>query len=135
MNSTLTLNQAEANRSILHQAKLTKAKMLPFPLPQTLPDIALGINIPAFQASFSLPIIDFVQAVNSGKVTIKCTIDNQVLLTINLLGKLLRGNDRFEITEVLLSIELIEQCARADFVSSTLLAMLGLGEKISLENS
>ena len=114
------------------QVKLPKAEVIPFPLPQPTQGMALHINLPELNCNFTAPVLDCTQAARSGEVTIRCYVDTNVVLAMLLIGKMVEDGNSFRVEEVLFNIEQTEDRARAEFVSSSLLAMLGLGTKIDL---
>ncbi|MCI0490526.1 MAG: hypothetical protein L0229_28370 [Blastocatellia bacterium] len=109
------------------------AEAMPFPLPQPAPETFLQMDFPDFNFRLEAPIIDFQSASKDGKVTARVAIDADVSLRLSLTGKLIEDGSKFRMEQVFISIELADQKARAEFIASTLWAMLSLDEKASLQ--
>lgn len=133
MSSVLSLERPQGSDPVLRQARLSQAKVIPFPVAHSLLEASLHISVPAFGVVLSSPIISFTRTAASDKVIVECAVDTDAIIVLTLIGNLLEDGDKFKIEQVLLTPELTEQRARADFVCSTLVAMLGLGANVILK--
>ena len=107
------------------------AGVLPVPLPQVESDLRLCFDIPAFQLQFTVSITEIDSDMESGRVVFKAAIDNAILV-LTATGKLSRDEDDFKIEHVNLHMERAEENAHADFIVSTIRAVLVLADNVYL---
>ena len=90
------------------------------------PDNSLQIEAPEFNFCFCAPLIEFKFEAVSRKMTIRAAVDENAHLLLSLNG-VLPGQ------EVLVHIEFLERRPRAEFVASSLRAILSLTRSVSIK--
>ncbi|MBC7933339.1 MAG: hypothetical protein H7Z38_22480 [Rubrivivax sp.] len=103
--------------------------VLPIPLPQVESDLQLRFDIPAFQLHFAVPITEIDPDMESGRVLFKAAF-NDVILVLTAIGNMSEDEDVFKIEHVNLHMEQTEESARADFIISTIRAVLVLADDV-----
>jgi hypothetical protein len=103
--------------------------VFPIPLPQVEADLRLRFDIPAFQLHFAVPITEIDPDMESGTVSFKASF-NDVILALTAIGNLNRDEDVFKIEHINLHMEQSEESARADFIISTIRAVLVLADDV-----
>lgn len=106
---------------------------LPVPLPEVEHDIPMNIILPDFNCNFSASLADLTTLIDSTKMIAKAVLDKHVNMTLTLTGKLVEDNTVFQIKETALLIKPTKELARADFIASTLNALLALGREVRLQ--
>lgn len=109
------------------------AGALPVPLPEVEPEASLNIIVPDFSCDLSTTLSELTSVVNSNTVIAKAVIDKDVNATLALTGKLTEGGTIFQIKETSFRIKPSKELARADFVASTLSALIALAQEVQLE--
>jgi hypothetical protein len=98
---------------------------LQIPIPDDFFQALLYLEIPEFALKIESSITDF-RFDKIGRVTLRTTVGDDVSVTLNLSGKL---TDTFRVDEVSIDIVPVRQSPRAEFVSSTLFALIGLSQE------
>lgn len=99
------------------------AAALPIPFPDVDREALFHLNLPDFGLRLAAPITDFHLGKTSGRVTLQTSFSDDAIIAMTLLGTL---TDVFHIDEVSIDIRALENKPRAEFISSTLFALLGL---------
>ena len=109
--------------------------MLPFPLPQSTPEVSLEIIVPDFHLRLDFPVeyIRLVTDTDSEKVTVVTTVDEDVNLVLTLAGTPIERDTKFLPVEVSLEIQAVGERAQTRFVISTLWALLGLTKQVHIQ--
>lgn len=105
------------------------AGALPVPFPDIGFETLFFIDLPDFGSHLASPITGFQFVRESGTVTLQANVGNDVVTTLTLLGKL---SDAFRIEEVSIDIRTLQDTPRAEFIASTLFALLGLSRETEL---
>ena len=106
------------------------AGILPVPLPQPIPEVSMGVLFPDFD--FRLDISNtLLTEVEPGFVVAKVHVDADVFLHMKFAGGLAEGATEFQPAGVFLQME-SEKRPRAEFVATTITALLGLSEDVRL---
>ena len=103
---------------------------LPIPFPDFYPEARFRLNVPDFGLDLAAPITDFHWDKASGRVTLQTSINGNAIIAMTLLGTL---TDAFHIDEVSFDIRTLDTKPRAEFISSTLFAVLGLASETHLQ--
>lgn len=106
------------------------AAALPIPFPDFAPEALFHLNLPDFGLHLAAPITDFHLGKASGRVTLQTSFNNDAIIAMTLRGTL---TDAFHIDEVSIDIRALENTPRAEFISSTLFALLGLSGETYLQ--
>lgn len=110
---------------------LTPGKSIPFPcFPKDRP-LIVEIGIPDFHYEVAAPIVEFIPATKTGNVFLSIPIDPSVFILLTLNGKLDQAQE-FRIEQTDVKINRLRNVARADFISSSLLGMMGLAETVHI---
>lgn len=96
----------------------------------TVEPVSLAISIPDFNSVIDGTIVQLERSEEVGSIGIKVSIDASVEANIAFAGRLNEDRESFEIEEVLFRLAPTEDCARADFVATTINAALSLSEKV-----
>lgn len=99
------------------------AAALQIPFPDVDPEALLHLNLPDFGLHLTAAITDFHLGKASGRVTLQTSFDNDANIAVTLVGT---STDAFHIDEVSIDIRALANKPRAEFISSTLFALLGL---------
>lgn len=110
-------------------AALVAAGALPVPFPVLVPETELYIDFPDFACRLAAPITDFEFEREAARVTVRASVNKDVIVTLTLLGTL--GQD-FRISEVWIDISSLDETPRAEFSASTLFALCGLSSDVHL---
>jgi hypothetical protein len=106
----------------------------PFRLPISTPEATLHIVVPEFKFSLLVPLEELAKHVDSTRVNVKFAVDEWVTLTLALIGRSLEDGEMFEPGDGSLGFDLADHNApRAQFVGTTLMAMLGLAKEVPLQ--
>lgn len=105
------------------------AGALPVPFPDIDFETLFYIDLPDFGSHLASPITGFQFVRESGTVTLQAKVGNDVVATLTLLGKL---SEAFRIDEVSIDIRTLQDTPRAEFIGSTLFALLGLSRETEL---
>lgn len=104
-----------------------------FPLPeQNLPSL-LQISVPDFDIRIDSPIIKFSPEVERGELAIRVAFDKDVIGIVTLTGKLIEEGEKFLPEQVFLRSVLEESNPRANFINSTIGAIVGLAREVLLQ--
>jgi hypothetical protein len=127
MSTAITIDQPHMSAGTLIAGKVS-----PFHLPHPVPKASLFIDVPDFKFSFQVPLSDLTEFEGS-KVNIKFAVDPGVTLVLALEGVPLEGGTKFQPEQGSLEFQLADvTSARAQFIGSTLMAMLGLARETPL---
>lgn len=107
----------------------------PLHLPQAGQEILLKLHFSDFQLSQISSLVDLNYEVEDNLVTMKFPIDKDVLGVLELNGQLAEDGRQFKTYEYFFRTELVQDNPRADFVSSTFKALLGLSSETHLQIS
>jgi len=105
------------------------AAALPVPFPHVDPEALFHLSLPDFGSQFTAPITDFHWEKESGRVTLQTSFANDAIMALTLVGTL---TNVFHIDEVSIDIRALEDKPRAEFITSTLFALLGLSSETYL---
>lgn len=106
----------------------------PFRLPVSTPEATLHVVVPEFKFNLLVPLEELAKHVEPTRVNVKFAVDEEVALTLALTGRALEGGEMFEPGEGSLGFDLADHNApRAQFVGTTLMAMLGLAKEVPLQ--
>ncbi len=108
---------------------------LPFPEISLHPEISLQITIPDFSFHLSAPLIDFTPTLELGEVTIRASVDQNVIAVLTLTGKSRGSSSIFETERFSFSVEVSDQRPRSLFVASSVMAMLGVVGEMEMKIS
>ncbi len=135
--STVAINQNHSSVASVIGGALTAH------LPQSFSEILLQINIPDFESSLRLPIIEQQSEMESGKITLIAAVDTDSTIALTLVGELFKKNDgelfefeeddEFQIRQINWNIETATKDARSSFINASLKAMLFLAEHVHLQ--
>ncbi|HEU4386403.1 MAG TPA: hypothetical protein VFV34_01310 [Blastocatellia bacterium] len=103
--------------------------VLPVPFPDVTSEVLLHLDVCDFGFHLAAPVTDFQFERESGRVTLRSKIDDLVVFTLILSGRL---TDAFHIDEVSIQSHLLVNKPRGVFVESTLFALLGLSLRTDL---
>lgn len=110
------------------------------PIPLTLelpkhspPTASLLIAIADFDFKLSAPLVDYTPTLESGEITLRAVVDDNVVALLTLTGELKRGTSMFETESFSFGVEITKQESRALFVASTLMAMLGITGEMDIK--
>lgn len=106
------------------------AAALPIPFPDFDPETVFHLDLPDFGSHIAAHITDFHLEKVSGRVTILCSLGSGAIIALSLLGTL---TDVFQIDEVSIDLRTLEDEPRAEFITSTLFALLGLSRETHLQ--
>ncbi len=112
---------------------IVPAGALPISLPEQDSEVLSHIAIPDFQFDLPTSFKDFTPDIEPGKIIARGTIDTGVTATLILTGSVLEGGINFQPGQFSFHLEVVEQRARAHFIASTLMAMLGLAGEMDLQ--
>ncbi len=93
----------------------------------------MQIAISDFDFHLSAPLIDFTPTFESGEVTLRAAVDVNVVALLTLTGELKRGTSLFETESFSFGVDVTKQEARALFIASTIMAMLGIAEEMEIK--
>ena len=105
------------------------AAAMPMPFPDVGDYSDLLLDFGDFGCHLAARITDFKFDREYGKVTVEAKVNNDVVITLNLLGALVPN---FRIDEVEVDIRKLGERPRAEFIASTLFALLGLSNEAHL---
>ncbi len=108
------------------------AGAFPLPLPEIQPEASLIITVPDFHGRLSATLTDITSIIDSTLIIAKSILDQHVNLSLTLTGGLADGGTVFQVKQTSLQMELAKELARADFVASTLDALLALAGGVNL---
>ncbi len=103
---------------------------LSVPFPDVDPEALFHLSLPDFGLHLAAPITDFHLGKDPGRVTLQTSFSNDAIIAMTLLGTL---TDVFHIDEVSIDIRALEDKPRAEFITSTLFALLGLSGETYLQ--
>jgi hypothetical protein len=106
------------------------AGILPVPLPQPIPKVSMEVVFPDFHFGLDIRNTLLTEA-EPGVVVAKVRLDADVLLHMKFAGGLRAGATEFQPAGVYLQLE-SENRPRAEFVATTITALLGLAEEVRL---
>lgn len=106
------------------------AATLQIPFPDFAPETVFHLDLPDFDSHIAAPITNFHLEKESGRVTVQSTFGSDAIITIALIGTL---TDVYHIDEVSIDIRALEDEPRAEFLTSTLFALLGLSGETYLQ--
>src|SRR6266851_4130955 len=106
------------------------ATALPVPLPDVDAEALFHLSLPDFGLQLAAAITDFHLEKASGRVTLQASFSNDAIIALTLFGTL---TDFFHINEVSIDIRALENKPRAEFITSTLFALLGLSAETHLQ--
>ena len=105
----------------------------PFRLPESTPEATLHIIIPGFEFSLLIPLEELTNYVEPNKVNVRFAVDAGLTLTVDLTGNPVESGMMFEPKAGSLYFQLTdEKNPRAQFVGTTLMAMLGIAKEVPL---
>jgi hypothetical protein len=96
------------------------------------PNVSLKISISDFGFHLSAPLIDYTPTLESGEVTLRASVDKNVVALLTLTGELRRGTSILETERFSFSVELSKQEPRALFIASSIMAMLGIAGEMEI---
>lgn len=94
--------------------------------------VSVRISTPDFNLAIDGPVVQLKQDKNAGRIFITAAIDTNVEANIILAGRLTEQGSSLDIDEVSFRLSPAEDSARADFVASTLNAVLNLSHLVHL---
>jgi len=111
------------------------AEMLPFPLSRPAIGLSLQIGFSDFHSQLVASVIGstFNREAESGTLAIRAAVGTDAIVDVNLAGSLVKDRTRFHPEQASLKIEPASARARAEFVATTFMAMLGLAEEVQLQ--
>lgn len=112
--------------SLIHGAFLT-----PLALPEALPHFSLTITASGLSYNLEAPLIGD-PIIDNEKFIAKFAVDRQVVLIVTLFGERIGVGREFRASRYLLNCRRTEPRVRAEFVRSSILAILGFAGKIAL---
>jgi hypothetical protein len=124
--SATIINEPSVDGAI-HGAFLT-----PLMLPESLPHFSLEITASGLSYHLDAPLIGD-PAIAENEFVAKFAVDKNVILIVTLIGEWSGPGAEFRATRYLLNCRLTEPRARAQFIRSTVLAILGFSGKIGLK--
>jgi len=112
---------------------LDQAGTFPVPLPpmSTVPCLQIAVAEFHFIEARILEF-EFKHEATTGTLFVKAAIDTHTIAVLEIMGRLLKEGAEFKPEAVSLKLDLTADRARADFVTSSLTAMLGLAEEVHL---
>lgn len=102
-------------------------------VPPQLGSVSLRILISDFNLLTNAALVDLRQDQQTGELSMRVAIDANVEARIGLSGNAAKQEGSFEIKEVSLHLVRTDDCAQADFVSTTLNAALVLSQQVRLQ--
>ncbi|HKO43867.1 MAG TPA: hypothetical protein VJU84_11380 [Pyrinomonadaceae bacterium] len=96
------------------------------------PDVSLEIGIPKFCLEISAPLMELFPLFSVGEVVLKAAVETDVSAVLTLTGKPNQSGTRFQTERFSLVIEASPRRPRALFISSTIMAMLGISGRVHL---
>lgn len=123
--SATIINEPSTDGAI-HGALLT-----PLMLPESLPDFSLEITASGLSYHLDAPLIGD-PVVEENKFIAKFAVDRHVVLIVTLIGERIGVGAEFRASRYLLNCRRTEPQVRAEFVRSTILAVLGFAGRIGL---
>jgi hypothetical protein len=124
---------AVINTEISSVAGSVLAGILPLPLTQPQLQGIVHFTFPDFRFHLTGPLLDFQSAVTEGSVKAKVALGKNVFAEIELKGYLEKDGTYFHTEEVFLQMRTTREIVQAEFVASTLIAMLGLADEVDLQ--
>lgn len=124
--NAITVNQAALNSPI--------EGILPIPLtlPKVRPQFSLTISASGLSYELNTPLIGDA-VINGNRYEASFAIDKHVVLILTLIGEQLKGGTEFRAERYLLNCKRTKPLARAQFIRSSLLAILGFAGAIDLK--
>jgi hypothetical protein len=110
-----------------------KAEIISFSLSQPAGEVSLQIIVPDFDFSLAAHLTSLTPEIESGKVAFEAAVDANVIAALILIGRLIEDGAKFRPEQVSIDVELTKQSARAEFVASTLIALLALTGEVHLQ--
>jgi hypothetical protein len=101
--------------------------------PETSLEVRLVLTMPDFQSGFSIPLTEITPVINSDTIIAEAHIDHNVRLLLTLTGLLDKSGVEFQIRQASIKIAPLEETAFAEFVATTLNALLTLTEEVHLD--
>lgn len=98
-----------------------------------LASVSLRVLIPDFNLGIDAAVVQFAQDKDAGQIFIRVAIDANVEANIELAGRLTEHESSFEIAQVSFRLAPTKDCARDDFVASTLNAALALSQRVHFQ--
>jgi hypothetical protein len=95
--------------------------------------VSLRILISDFNVAIDGAVVQLMQDKDAGKIFMRVAIDANVEASITFSGRMSEHGASFEIEEVSFRLAPTEDCARADFVASTINAALNLSKRVHLQ--
>jgi hypothetical protein len=126
MSTLLTIGPPEASDLV------SGVLVAQFAIPQTSSDLWFQIEIPDFQSTFVLPLVDISPTWEDGKVTLKAAVDQHSRLAFTLLGEFGGYDEPFKIKQLNLSLDKDGRLARSEFMLCSLWAIFALAQQIHL---
>ena len=105
------------------------AGALPIPSPQPVSQALLRITIPDFHFDLATRLTDKL-IIETTRATAQATFDEHVKLLLLMTGKVSESGTKFCVEKALLQIRSEKEFARANFVISTLNALMALAEEV-----
>ena len=123
-----------------HFARVTLPEYVPkllsglmcFPVAR-LGSVSLRVLIPDFNLGVDAAVVQFAQDKDAGQMFMRVAIDANVEANIEFAGRLTEHESSFEIAQVSFRLAPTKDCARDDFVASTLNAALALSQRVHLQ--
>ncbi len=98
-----------------------------------LESASVRVLIPDFNFGIEGTVVQFRQDTDAGQIFIRVAIDANVEANIEFAGRLTEHESSFEIAQVSFRLAPTKDCARDDFVASTLNAALALSQRVHFQ--
>ncbi len=141
MSALLDIESSAAVPAVLpHIARVTLPEYAPkvlsglmcFPAAR-LDSASLRVLFPDFNFGIDAAVVQFAQDKDAGQILIKVAIAANVEANIEFAGRLTEHESAFEIAQVSFRLAPTKDCARDDFVASTLNAALALSQRVHFQ--
>lgn len=99
----------------------------------SLESVFLRVFIPDFNFGIDATVVQMRQDKDAGQIFIRVAIDPNVEANIEFAGRLTEHESSFEIAQVSFRLAPTKDCARDDFVASTLNAALALSQRVHFQ--
>lgn len=99
-----------------------------------LESVSLRVLIPDFNVGIEATVVQLRQDQVAGRMFMRAAIDANVEANITFAGRMTEDGTSLEIEEVSFRLAPTEDCARADFVASTLNAALNLSRRVHFQS-
>lgn len=103
-------------------------------LPAASPEsVSLRVLMPDFNFGFDATVVQLRRDNGAGQLSMRAAVDTNVEANITFAGRVTDDGTSLEIEDVSFRLATTQDCARADFVASTLNAALGLSHRVHFQ--